>query len=414
MLTQLRSLPRPIALGSPVCDRPFGESCGFIYGQSVSIGVAVADVGAGYTTVLAGRDTRAIVDFGARREHVALDGFDRLWDFDGHHRHFLWNHCQGWLFWYRPSNAIVISHPHRDHYRGLLGYANRRARGDAALLESGSEFFHPRIPDNTEARELLLRLAALDQVLSGVPEYQLGWAVGQSCDGPVERLPLAAGMQVQIADHEIDVLWPPLDLDSTSGARLAGLVRAYDDLARVAAEENDPRLREALEQVRERGPADALYSIPEERQRERDTPSREIDDDGDVLEGRVNAQMQKLRLAITRGANCLSLAFATTDRRYVFLGDLDRALHPAIAPLLADYEPVVVVSAHHGTHFDPSLAQLRSRYVISSVGPPLSANVRSEYATMGMHLRTDQAGDIAVWVDGRNANVVTCDCHKDR
>jgi len=385
----------------------------------MSLWVAVADVGAGYTTILASGDSRAIVDFGARQERVALAGFERLTYYDHRHDHFLWDRFHGWPSWHHSAEALVISHPHRDHYSGLLGYARRRSVGDGSgsLLAAGAEFFHPRIPDNPEAHELLMRFMALDAVLSGVPEYQLGWAVAQSCDSPVTRTPLAAGMRVNIAHQDIDVLWPPRQLDATSVARLVSLVRAYDELADRAAEHDDTRLRDALEQVRRRGPADALYKLPEDLPRDRthdEHLGEPVDYQEDLSEDRLGMQLKALRSAITNGANCLSLALATTDRRYVFLGDLDRSLHSAIAPLLADYEPTVIVSAHHGTHFDASLGQLRSRYVISSVGHPLAAHVRPEYAAMGMHLRTDHAGDIAVWVDGQHTSIGTCDCHQRR
>lgn len=36
------------------------------------------------------------------------------------------------------------------------------------------------------------------------------------------------------------------------------------------------------------------------------------------------------------GANLLSLVFATTDRQYVFLGDLDESIHPEVVPALED------------------------------------------------------------------------------
>lgn len=212
----------------------------------MTLGIGMAAVGAGYTIVLAGENSSSIVDFGAPRSRDALDGLERL---RGKQRRF-----------YRllplreailPAASVVISHPHRDHFSGLIAYAGRRVPGDR----------HP--------------------LLRGSP-------------------------------------------------------------------------------------------------------------------------------AITNGANCLSLVIATSDRQLVFLGDLDESLHGKVAMKLADDECGVVISAHHGTHFGAALEVVRSKYVFSSVGGRLGAQVASGYSLMGMHLRTDIAGDIQARIVGDSIDISTC------
>src|SRR5262245_16891850 len=96
----------------------------------VTFGLAVADVGAGYTTLLAGRTTAAVIDFGAPSERASMAGLDRLMWSKPHARHRDWVFPSRWFRQFGSANDILISHPHRDHYNGLLGYAKRRARGE--------------------------------------------------------------------------------------------------------------------------------------------------------------------------------------------------------------------------------------------------------------------------------------------
>lgn len=378
----------------------------------------MSDVGAGYTTILSGNESSAIVDFGSSGYTAALHGLERLIDPRRHH-HYPWPR-RHWPF--APAGSLVISHPHRDHFSGLLAYASiRGASGRPPLLEGQpARFFHPRIPTNPEASSFVVHLVALETVLSGVPEYQLGLAVATCADGPVRRIPLQIGSRMELADHECDVLWPPNELSPGVSLRLQRLVDAYDALAARAAERDDRRLLDALVRVREASDivpdSDVAihYEVPDRTERDRfpelplqrEVPSGEKSDDPLVKE------MHTLRSAMTSGANCLSLAFATKDRRFVFLGDLDKSLHGEVAPLLADEKCGVIVSAHHGTHYGSALDGVRSDYVLSSVGGSLSERVDDGYSRMGMHLRTDIAGDITASLFGRSIDVTTCSCHR--
>ena len=182
---------------------------------------------------------------------AALHGLERLLD-PHHHRH----HRFSWPRWHWPlarTTSLVISHPHRDHFSGLLAHArSREASGRPPLLEGQpARFFHPRIPVNPEASSFVMHFVALETVLSGVPEYELGWAVASCTDGPVRRIPLQIGSRMKLADHECDVLWPPDELSPGVSLRLQRLVDAYNALAARAAKNDDRRLLDALAGVRE-------------------------------------------------------------------------------------------------------------------------------------------------------------------
>src|SRR5437870_9593660 len=91
------------------------------------------------------------------------------------------HHWRWWRFMppLRPFNAFVLSHHHADHYNGLLHLASKppTKRECHPLLGPEASFFHPRLPRTPEAGELVMRLAALNSVMSGIPEYALSSAV---------------------------------------------------------------------------------------------------------------------------------------------------------------------------------------------------------------------------------------------
>lgn len=398
-----------------------------VYGPAVSLGVmsdfavGIASVGAGYTTFMAAERGVALVDFGAPKGRDALRALER---FSGRHRRNPAHWWLGWRSWPGPGfTEFVVSHPHADHYSGLLRLASRPTRDrDADLIQPGGTFYYPMVPRSPDAQRLVFFLARLNEVISHLPENVLGRAVAATSHGPIRGCPLTRGDEIELAGVRVDVLWPPLSLDERTTVRLRNLVREYEQVAEEAAERGDERLIRAVELLRE--PTDdlriteRLYGIPEEPER----PSfSEFDDD--FLDDRERqrspnlddpgfyARLRRLRSSISRGANLLSLVLATRPQRYVFLGDLDESLHGEIVGDLVDEDHEVLISAHHGTHLAPELLRLQSRFVVSSVGPPrLDRRVRAEYASIGTHLRTDTAGDVLIWMNDTGTHLATCDC----
>jgi len=380
----------------------------------------VMSVGAGYTTVMASGGGSALVDFGAPRGRVALEALIRLTDHQ-HHRHSHW--WPWWHWWPGPEfDQLVISHPHADHYSGLLRLAGTppSQRQFPELVRPGGTLLYPRVPRTPDAQRVVYFLARLNEVISALPENALGRAVVATSSGPIGGVPLKRGDEIELAGVPVDVLWPPEYLDERSGARLRNLVREYELIAEEAAERGNDRLIRAADAVRESTEDlrlnELLYAVPEEAS---DAPSIEVDDDFSDESAEqgyrrfddpaFEARLRQVRRSISRGANLMSLVFATRPQRYVFLGDLDQSLHPDIVPDLVDQEHELILSAHHGTHLSPELLRLQSRFVVSSVGPPrLDSKVRSEYASIGTHLRTDTAGDVLMWMHDSGVHLATC------
>jgi hypothetical protein len=268
------------------------------------------------------------------------------------------------------------------------------------------------------AAEFLAREVALERVMSGRPDHALTHVLSACCAGrPVSRTPLSQDKPVELAGEFFDVLWPPKHLPSGAVAKLRKLVDQYDAVADETARKGDTRLKDSLERMGKPNTVDiedAMYGPAEpphdadpqwaERAKYDLTDEPAIQDNDDPH----YKQLEALAQTVKEGANLLSLVLASkAHRRYVFLGDLDESLHGAIAPELVDSEPEVVSYAHHGTHFGSALKKLHSRYVISSVGKPLTGNVKPGYSAMGMHLRTDRAGDIGVLIDSPHTYVWT-------
>ena len=383
---------------------------------TMALMIVTTAVGAGYTGFLARREETALIDFGGESTGRAMDALFRVAD----------RHCPPWRYFglrpmpLTPFGAFLLSHPHEDHYNGLRAFAAQQQRDPTLrpLLTRSASFYHPRLPSDPVATEFALRLAALEsveRVMSGVPDFTVIRAI-RRCGGiTARRKPLRRGHTVKLAGETFDVLWPPDQLPEDARTHLRKLVDRYDALAEEAATEEDTHLKDALNRLREPETfdiEDALYGSAETADEEQQGPpeQREHDptDKGPTRDGhdsRYTKRLGELKDAVKNGANFLSIVLASqADRRYVFLGDLDRSLHGAIAPDLLEFQPEVVSSAHHGTHFDSALETLRSRYVISSVGGKLKNNVCPEYDSMGMHLRTDRAGDIfALMLSGRTA-----------
>ena len=379
----------------------------------MDLAVRVLDVGAGFTGVLRScddvwPDQTALVDFGAQSGSRATAALQR---------HTSW--------WFRPALPVemfVLSHPHLDHYNGLLEYAMQRRSGVKAyppLFAADSTFHHPRIPDDADSREFLLRLASVNAVASDVPDIAIAASISVCAAGVVNREPLARGMRFSVAGEACEVLWPPQTLPDNARARLRTLVDRYDTLANELQELDDSRLHNELAGMREAAaldPESVIYgrateitaeSLEEAEKRPGGQSSPSDQSIPPDAESQIQASIKSLQDALSDGGNLLSLVFTSIDRRFVFLGDLDRSLHGEVAVDLMSYSPELVISAHHGTHFGDPLTELTSRYVISSVGGSLAGKVRSGYDQMGMHLRTDRAGDISALLNQGSTRIWT-------
>lgn len=379
--------------------------------------VGFASVGAGYTTVLRSGGGAALIDFGGSSGAVALRGLERISE------PFYRGDYLRWPWWTaEPFSQLVISHPHADHYSGLLHLANvRRDRWrDRDLLREGATFFHPVVPKEPEAQALVHYLMHLNNVISGLPEYALGRAVAATSAGRVRREPLWRGRHIELGGAPVDVLWPPLELDDRCRTRLRRLVQEYESVAEDAAAHGDDRLIRAVAAVRESSDdlraEERLYGVSEEGQWQEfaDDFSAQDDDESSrrhiFADPALEARARRLRSAISQGANYLSLVLATSPQRYVFLGDLDQSLHDEVTRDLLDEDHEVILSAHHGTHFGAGLRGLRSRFVVSSVGGRLARSVRDEYKAIGTHIRTDAVGDVVVSMTTDGTHLTTCSC----
>jgi hypothetical protein len=388
----------------------------------VTLTIVTANVGAGYTGVLAGRGQTALIDCGGADEGAAaVDALSRLTE----------RHC--WPWWWNlrspgkeplPFDAFVLSHPHLDHYNGLVALANNANPAMPPLLKADARFYHPRLPSDPVAAEATIRMVALDCVFSGIPDFAIAQAVDACAGTHVPNEPLSQGDSLELAGECFDVLWPPEHLPSGAIAKLRRLIKLYDEFAREAEDKGDLTLKHQLDRLREGDHPDyasdhprdadhasgleaAIYARAGKRQHD-DRPSPEHRQPVPLSAPPIShvehpdyvERLKELRTAFTNGGNLLSLVLASKGAcRYVFLGDLDKSLHGRVTPSLIDHKPELVSSAHHGTHFSPKLKGLRSRYVVSSVGKPLTSKVKPGYSAMGMHLRTDEAGDIGVRID---------------
>jgi hypothetical protein len=284
-----------------------------------------------------------------------------------------------------------------DHYNGLQYAAvNQSPQGHFGIRE----VYYPGIPHFDQAKELCNCLLAINLRVLG---YETGMMAGDFLNlvwrinrRPFIYTPLFKGRKVDIGGAALEVLWPPsvLDDDETISI-LRKAIRAFNE-----ALEFDPELERLHERVNAQGLFDVYF--PEAKEHIGNYYPRERD--GDEVEGReISEQLpgvvQRANRALCKAANHISLAFFQ-DKMMLFWGD---TAGPEIRQILSDLKGKdrkafhVVISPHHGTHWDESLRQIRSVYTISSNGKKTCSRLVPYYKEISLQaLATHANGDITL------------------
>ena len=297
-------------------------------------------------------------------------------------------------------DTFFLSHFHADHYNGLF----KCMRFRPLSCPSVEQVYFPRVPRFPHREDFLRCLLAMNHRLMGDTTGGMEadfLRIMQRINHRTFRYRcLSSGENVHVGGTELEILWPPRAIDDQHTLKV--IVKAISDFE--AAKEQDMTLRRVYDSLGESGEI-RPYVGDEERGELRgrgdeehelgDFP-REVRDLPDVVR-RAN---KSLRAA----ANHLSLAFHE-DNRFLFMGDLEGyEIRQVVADLLQKERNhfVVLITPHHGTHWQQDLGRLRAWWAISSVGDQLLRHVCPQFKSIARRsLFTHLSGDVEVPVQFR-------------
>ena len=303
-----------------------------------------------------------------------------------------------------PSNSgpdtFVLTHPHADHYNGVLHAANSpdfpRLHRLRHLVTAGV----PTIPSRTEfvRAVLAMSLRSLGSD-TGHMKYDLIRALVRLNGGRrISFRQVFQGDSFSAGATHFKSIWPPREIDDPGFEK--PLRKALDLYAKAL--DNDPVLRGIDERIEGHTLFKCLvtgkFEVPpqvEFDQRDLEEPATSDSD----RSREIPSSTKKANKALRDLANQLSLAFKAGSALLMW-GDVSKARLPDATRFLSSSGTIdfgCMVAPHHGTYWHTCLQQLRSEITLVSHGPRLASKYRNELATISRAVRsTYLEGDIAL------------------
>jgi len=334
--------------------------------------VYMADVGDGLCMTINTIFGKTLqIDCGSSNgSNIALDGFNRI------------------NFPFGPE-IFCLSHFHKDHYNGLLQASINPQTFPKLHIK---EVYYPRIPKFSERREFFESLNAMNLRLfgyeTGIMAYDMLKTISRINGIPFNYRPLSKDEIIDVGGSMFNVLWPPRNISINT---LSKVKKALKDFRKAL--EVDPEMRRLYNYVKEEGVFEKFLNEegrkePTEYELVRREEKRELPQEA------INANK-----SLRRAANDFSLAFYE-DNRFLFLGDLENyELKQIIADLVSDGKRrfYVLVTPHHGTHWNRKLNKINCVYSLSSTGERLISYFNSNYKSISnMSFCTFTNGDLKV------------------
>jgi beta-lactamase superfamily II metal-dependent hydrolase len=288
--------------------------------------------------------------------------------------------------------VFVLSHLHVDHYNGLLAhYLLRRPR--SAKID---EVYFPRIPTFKDRERFALYLFAINQRVMGnftgsMEADFLNTLSGINMNGFRYRS-LVAGDTIKVDNLTLTVLWPPESIDDRSTLKTIKMaLSAFED----ALAEDEP-LRLIYRRIEQGGRIEP-YLIDRMTIGEKGIIDYYVEQAPFPAEREdIPEVIERANTALRKAANHLCLAFRE-DNGVLFLGDLEiNELKKSVKNLKTqgnlDFQ--VLITPHHGTHWQKDLDQIRCVWAITSVGTKLFKRVSPNYKGIAQaHWVTHLLGD---------------------
>ena len=290
-------------------------------------------------------------------------------------------------------DAFFLSHFHLDHYNGLLCHNHRSYQTYFAVREA----FYPRLPEFSQRETFLFDMLAMAHWMMGDSSGSMAAdflnVLSRINYGGFKYRSLCMGDTVTVGGSRFEVLWPPRAVEDDITLKV--ISKAIKDF-NAAADANEA-LRRILKTIGEQGEMQSYLS--DERR------SGEIPGCGERIPGSVEQRRQlpepirKANESLRAAANHLSLAFHE-DNKFLFMGDLEsHEIKQVVGNLVSQQRDhfFIVLTPHHGTHWQDDLRQIHTWYCVSSVGADLFRHVRSEYKSIAdVCLITHLNGDVEI------------------
>lgn len=327
----------------------------------------LADAGDGLCMRVGVIDETLQVDCGSEQGRVvALDGWERI------ARSF------------PETQTFLLSHFHLDHYNGLLQASLTRPK---RWFRDIRQVFYPGIPSFPQRTEFVLALLAMNRLVfgsdSGVQAYDFLRAISKVTPSRFQYRPLFLGDTIRVGRSRFRILSPPRTLEPPTISAVKKALEAFSE-----ALDADPRLRESYEQVKEEGSVEGLFPANEEDRWMDGLSGRSVDEgkDADILDRgdrrySIGDRVRRANKALRDAANHFCLAFSM-DSDLLFLGDLESVgLESVVAELESqDCRSLdVLVTPHHGTHWDDALDRITWNLAITSNGKNRSSDFVEKY-----------------------------------
>jgi len=276
---------------------------------------------------------------------------------------------------FRPTD-FFLSHFHWDHYNGLL-YYQRQCHKPRLEIE---RVFFPRIPEFPQRQALLECVMAMNYRVVG---YRTGsreadfLAILRKINARrFTYWALCRGDTVSVGREQFEILWPPRVIEDEH--TLAVIRRALEDFNRAL--EEDPVLREIYRKIGDSGVVDP-YLQEGEQDSELLAEYEEVEAEVFYRPGELPGSVKKAIVSLGKAANHLSLAFVEADE-FLFLGDLEKREIRQVVTDLSEKSRKrfrLLITPHHGTHWDASMNRIRACWAVSSVGSRLLRHVSRRY-----------------------------------
>lgn len=298
-------------------------------------------------------------------------------------------------------NVFFLSHFHTDHYNGLLHWYDYNQPGRIEKV------FLPRLPKFEEREEFILCMVTMAHWImgdrTGSMDADFLSLISKINSGqPFTYEMLANGDVAQVGSSRFEVLWPPRTIEED--ATLSVIRKAISDFNHASDKDDD--LRRIRDIIKERGEIeDYLISeleINKIQRRSRELnkeESRELRQEKEKIKPQLSKEVKKANDSLRSAANHLSLALHQ-DNKFLFLGDLEgHEIEQVVQFLqkkgLRDF--VIMITPHHGTHWQKDLDYINSLWVVSSVGRRLYRYVSPNFNSLShVHLITHHIGDISI------------------
>jgi beta-lactamase superfamily II metal-dependent hydrolase len=277
-------------------------------------------------------------------------------------------------------DSFLLSHFHSDHYNGILYF-------DDTHNWHIDKFYFPRMPKFADDRLFYFSLLAANIRLNNNHPIQSSILnhVQSINRKPISFIPLSQGEHFVYRNQKFEILWPPEELKEAETLKTIRIaIKDFEE-----AKETDSELREIYEGVVKKYKDRDINSVnknEEVRKRERN-----------YIE--PNKTLLNANDSLRKAANRLSIAFKQADN-LLFLGDLEKKEIKSVINNLVSADDKyfeVLITPHHGTHWDDSLKSIKAKLCLVSVGTTLRKHVKYEFKEIcNKMLRTDELGDIIV------------------